>query len=371
MNPQPGESVLLIKEITVDVEVQDRAEMNAEVVAEYAASDLNSFPAVRVWDDGKTKWLSSGHHTLAAHKKQGRVDIRAVVFLGTREDAILDAVRSNTKHGLRRSGKDKRRAVQQLLKAFPEMSDRQLMEEAQVSADLVGSVRQEIAGTAQAHDRALAQTKRRTTRNKRRQPASKKDAQRQRARIRELILKDPSRASRDIAKEVRCSSRTVDDERKQMETERKTTSTSDPATNGTPPAEERGDAWEPPTDKEGHLVPPACAAAFENIAKYEAIDRLLQEVQSGIDELSRLPGGEQLRQWLNPTGSAGKTVNKSDHLEALKRDLCGTRPHSVCPYCAGQPAPGCRGCQGAGWVTLTTWKDAPEEVKGRLKKCWD
>ena len=121
-----------------------------------------------------------------------------------------------------------------------------------------------------------------------------------------------------------------------------------------------------PTDTEGHPLTLASEAAFAALAKFAAIDSHLRAAQKLIDEVSQGPGGEQLRRCLTPTGPEGKTTNKSDHLQGLKRDLKGTRPHSVCPWCKGTGKAGCKGCQGTAWVTLTTWKDAPADLKARL-----
>lgn len=138
----------------------------------------------------------------------------------------------------------------------------------------------------------------------------------------------------------------------------------EPESNGTA-EEEHGDAWEPPqpTDKFGREVPAVAMEAFQSIERFEQIDSLLRKVQSEIDALSKQPGGEQLRRLVQPTGSEEKRINKSEHLNALKRDLRFSRMHAVCPYCHPKPVKSCKGCNGLGWVTETTYKDAPEELK--------
>ena len=103
-----------------------------------------------------------------------------------------------------------------------------------------------------------------------------------------------------------------------------------------------------------------------NVAKFEEQDSLIRQLEKGIDELSRMPGGELLRAFLQATGAEGQTRNLSPHLEALKRDLANTRPHRTCPYCAGQPPKHCSKCDGHRWVTQITWRDAPEDVKARI-----
>lgn len=132
------------------------------------------------------------------------------------------------------------------------------------------------------------------------------------------------------------------------------------------PGEDDKPAKDKDRDEEGHRIPETVAQAFANLEKFLALDSLLRSVQKGLDELSRLPGGEQLVGWLKPTGNAEKTINKSEHVNALKRELKGVRPHSVCPWCKGTCKAGCKGCRGNGWVTAVTWSDAEDEVKARL-----
>lgn len=134
-----------------------------------------------------------------------------------------------------------------------------------------------------------------------------------------------------------------------------------------PPEPAESPAPETPTDAEGHPIPASCAEAFAAVEKFNYLDTLTRQLQSSMDELSRLPGGEQLRLCLKPTGTEGHTINKSEHLNTLKRDLRFTRPHSICPYCNGKAKAGCKGCSGLGWVSETTWKDTPDDVKARLK----
>lgn len=141
---------------------------------------------------------------------------------------------------------------------------------------------------------------------------------------------------------------------------------------GTPtPVEESNlippDKVEPETDKAGHTVPKAAQAAFANLDKFKALDSLAQQIQAGIDELARLPGGEELARFLQATQASGeKIIHKSKHLDSLKGDLKGTRPHSVCPYCCGTATANCKGCTGRGWVTKITWDGADESVKARI-----
>jgi len=132
------------------------------------------------------------------------------------------------------------------------------------------------------------------------------------------------------------------------------------------PASANGEEADLPRDKVGHVIPAASATAFAVVAKFEELDALTRALQKGIDAITREPGGEQLRRHVTPTGTEDKKINKSEHLNDLKRDLKFSRPHSVCPYCKGKATANCKGCSGLGWVSELTWKNMADDVKARL-----
>lgn len=121
-----------------------------------------------------------------------------------------------------------------------------------------------------------------------------------------------------------------------------------------------------PKDELGHEIPEPTRPAFESNAQFTLLDVSVRVMQTTIDELSRLPGGEQLRRHLKAIGTAQEVKHRSEHLENLKRDLRGTRPYSICPYCSGKPNSDCRGCNGTGWVTKFTWDSLEQSQKARL-----
>lgn len=105
-------------ELRRDGGTQVRAEMNAATVEDYAAAlaDGKVFPPVTAFYDGEVYWLADGFHRVLAHEKAGLVDVAAEVRTGSKRDALLFAVGANATHGLARSNRDKRRAVEILLK---------------------------------------------------------------------------------------------------------------------------------------------------------------------------------------------------------------------------------------------------------------
>lgn len=108
---------LAIELIVVDPEIQPRAlGVSEKTVTEYAAAMAQGavFPAIDVFDN-ETYWLADGFQRVAAAKKIGRSTILANMHVGSRREAILFAVRANDSHGLRRTTKDKQRAIEMLL----------------------------------------------------------------------------------------------------------------------------------------------------------------------------------------------------------------------------------------------------------------
>lgn len=127
----PQVMALDISAVRLDGGTQPRAGINQAVVEDYA-SDMEAngaeFPPVQVVYDGADYWLWDGFHRLHARKRNGLHTVSAIVRQGTRRDAVLLSVGANAAHGLRRTGEDKRRAVETLLRdpEWAEWSDREI-----------------------------------------------------------------------------------------------------------------------------------------------------------------------------------------------------------------------------------------------------
>jgi hypothetical protein len=137
-----------IDKIVIDGGTQARVAIDTQVVADYGAAmdDGAQFPPVDVFFDGSTYWLADGFHRLLA--AQGRYKaIPATVHTGTQRDAVLYAAGANDGHGLRRSNKDKRRAVEILLAdpVIASWSNELISEAAKVGHSLVADVRRQLS----------------------------------------------------------------------------------------------------------------------------------------------------------------------------------------------------------------------------------
>lgn len=134
-----------LKTIRIDGGTQSRVALDQDAVADYrqVLADGGEFLPVTVFHDGTDNWLADGFHRFHAYLQEDRASIPADVRVGTQRDAILFACGSNSKHGLRRSNADKRKAISILL-ADPEwsaLSDRSIAKHCDVSNTLVSNMR--------------------------------------------------------------------------------------------------------------------------------------------------------------------------------------------------------------------------------------
>ncbi len=106
-----------LSKIRIDGGTQPRAELNQETVADYAEAYKSGaiLPAVTLFFDGSEYWLADGFHRFFGAKAAGKKSIAEDITPGTLRDAILYSLSANSKHGLKRSNADKRKAVKTLL----------------------------------------------------------------------------------------------------------------------------------------------------------------------------------------------------------------------------------------------------------------
>lgn len=145
---------LKLSKINIDGGTQPREDINEEVVSEYATAmiDGDLFPPVIVFNDGAKYWLADGFHRYHASKKTGYLEIEAEVKQGTKRDAVLYSVSANSKHGLRRTNEDKRKAVVTLLndEEWGGWSDREIARKCAVSTPTVSKYRKELEPTVKS-----------------------------------------------------------------------------------------------------------------------------------------------------------------------------------------------------------------------------
>ncbi|MFZ9646189.1 MAG: ParB N-terminal domain-containing protein [Fluviibacter sp.] len=137
-----------LKQVRLDGDTQPRQFINEDVVNEYSELLLDDkvLPPVDVFHDGANYWLADGFHRYFANKKAGFLDIEATIHEGTRRDAILFSVGTNSSHGLRRTNEDKRKAVLTLVNdlEWSEWSDSEIARRCHVSSMTVGRIKKSM-----------------------------------------------------------------------------------------------------------------------------------------------------------------------------------------------------------------------------------
>jgi uncharacterized ParB-like nuclease family protein len=143
-----------LAQVIADKRYQPRVEMDSSIVAEYAeqmaAGDV--FPPIRVIrlaSDGKL-YIADGFHRYYAAKKLKHQTIAAEIVKdnGTHTDILLECVKANNTHGLRRTNEDKHRAIEMILSepAFAKLGNRRISELALVSKSMVIDFKRRAAG---------------------------------------------------------------------------------------------------------------------------------------------------------------------------------------------------------------------------------
>lgn len=131
--------------LILDGRLQSRVEIDEDAVADYALALENGdrFPAVLAFFDGIHYYLTDGYHRYHAHKRAGKASIEVEVINGTFRDAMFHATSVNSKHGMRRTHADKRKAVMTLLEDFEweGMSSSEIARHCGVSVAFVSNLR--------------------------------------------------------------------------------------------------------------------------------------------------------------------------------------------------------------------------------------
>ena len=137
-----------LSRIRIDGGTQTREKLNEATVKEYveAINAGATFPPVTLFFDGSNYWLADGFHRFFATKKAGKKQIHEDITPGTQRDAVLHSLGANTSHGLPRSNKDKKRAVETLLNdpEWSKWSSRAIAEKCVVSHSYVSTLRDKM-----------------------------------------------------------------------------------------------------------------------------------------------------------------------------------------------------------------------------------
>lgn len=138
--------VLNLGAVILDPKLQSRTETNEQTIEDYsdAIKMGDEFPPLLVYFCGTHYWLVDGYHRYHAHKKAGKAGVTCDVVNGTFTEAVLKAASVNTKHGMRRTHADKRKAVMTLLDDFEwkDWSNAEIARHCGVSPTFVANLRE-------------------------------------------------------------------------------------------------------------------------------------------------------------------------------------------------------------------------------------
>ena len=93
-------------------------------------------------------FIGDGWHRFHALRELDRAVIPAIVHQGGRREALKCALGANSGYGLRRTNRDKRKAVEVAIREFPRLSNRAVAELCKVSHEMVNALRIQLADSA-------------------------------------------------------------------------------------------------------------------------------------------------------------------------------------------------------------------------------
>ena len=152
-----------------------------------------------------TMRVIDGMHRLLAARRRGRETIDAEFFDGSAEDAFIQAVRANTRHGLPLILADRKLAAARILRSHPQLSDRTVAGYTGLSDKTVGAIRRSTPEAPHLNARVGADGRLR--------PLSGREG---RQRAAEVIGSRPGAAAREIAAMAGISVGTAHDLRTRM-----------------------------------------------------------------------------------------------------------------------------------------------------------
>ena len=148
---------LKLDAIRIDGGTQCRLVIDQPTVYSYLESmkEGDEFPLMETVFDGSTYWLTDGFHRYHAFKLLGIKEIEVKYKPGTLQDAQVEALKANSKHGKPLTVEDKRNKVQMALaiEGFAQKTNYEIAKLCQVSQPFVASIRSPEAKKKQAEDK--------------------------------------------------------------------------------------------------------------------------------------------------------------------------------------------------------------------------
>jgi hypothetical protein len=299
---------------------------NPERVKEYAEAMERGedFPPVRVVEDGKTRWLVDGFHTLAAYVRLGKTMVPVETIEGNLEVAHREAWKANSRRGAEYTPGDKRNKLLDLFR-WQEWYDKPLREVAELTSISEHHCRN-VRRDAPVPEFGFSAT---VTEN---QPLMRSEEESDEEATEESLPEEQPKRKRGRPP------------------------------GGTAARESRERRQQATVSGNG---PPAPAARKERV-----LDQLGQEVPERLIPTFRDPVLEGIADVLEEQAAALKGadnwayfVRRADFilkLEGIVENLRGAVPYALCPKCRGA---GCKRCRNAGFLP----RDLYEELVRHLE----
>jgi hypothetical protein len=145
--------------------------------------------------------IIDGAHRFHAARMLGYTQVWCVYFDGDRDEAFLEAIRRNTRHGLPLTLREREAAAAQLLGLHRDWSNRRVAESCALAHGTVAKIREQLCSTGEA-----GQLNKRVGRDGRIRPV---DSAETRKKIESALVSTPGATARQIAAQVGASPTTV------------------------------------------------------------------------------------------------------------------------------------------------------------------
>jgi hypothetical protein len=398
--PQPTVVDMPLAAVHAMPEVQPRvAGLHAPTVAEYRERHRagDEFPPLVAYGTRKRAILSEGFHRHEVYRLEGVETVRVELRPGDQEAATLNALASNARHGLPRTNKDKRAAVERLLSMRPEWSNRRVAAHCGVSDPFVSEIRQVLTvSTCEPQKREGKDGKTYTVPPKENAPKS-------------TAAKDIGNDDRDGDEQAISQSDDADGEPESPPDEptvvgdgpgdggepgpesdpESAAATEEPAA---PTESHQADAGpapllkpakpKAPPELDGYGIPvqPHAKEAWEAVPRLKRLVAMAREVQAEFAAVAELPGGVHLqgngrssyhvgRKKPDGTESAGRWVSAALD-QFVKHVEDATPTYSVCPWQFVDKPHGadCPTCKDLNWTPPLIRGKVTEDIARRAKE---
>jgi hypothetical protein len=312
---------------------------NPDRVKEYAEAMErgDTFPPVRVVENGKTRWLVDGFHTLAAYARLGKTAVPVEVVEGDLEAAHREAWKANARRGAEYTLGDKRNKLLDLFRwqEWYEKPIQEVVEFTGISEKHCRQARKDAPDPVFRFSGTVPEN----------QPLMRSDDEPGPGGAEEVPPEEPAKRGRGRPPGGTAA-------RKSRARRRQAASTdngSQESDGQTVEGEEAEIASEVPVQDEGGApLPLRAVEAFSQLPEWRAVCRTLDEAAREIGRLGKAP-----------VGAHAHWQSAQSQLRAARKTLWAGRPAHACPYCRGEKDD-CQACRGHGFVTASTYEQAKE-----------